>query len=119
MRRACEYAAGQRQRRLAGAQRAAAGDAGAADDEPFEPGEHRALQTAGARIGHQRHAPAAREQFARQRLGGEEVAARAAGGDHDGKRRGSSHGTSPWCRRRVSASSMPMPSATASADDPP
>ena len=90
-----QHAAAHRQHRLARAQRAAAGDAGAADDEPLEPREHRALQTAGARVGHQRHAPPARQQFARQRLGGKEVAARAAGGDDDGKYRGASHGTSP------------------------
>ena len=59
------------------------------------PGEHRALQAARPRIGHQRHAPPARQQFARQRLGREEMPAGAAGRDHDGMHRRPPHGTSP------------------------
>ena len=55
----------------------------------------------------------------RQRLGREEMAAGAAGRDDDRADPGPSHGASPWLRRRVSASSIPMPSATASTDDPP
>ena len=57
--------------------------AGAADHEVLEAGEHRALQSARAGVGHQRHAPAARQQLARQRFGREEMAAGAAGRDHD------------------------------------
>ena len=90
-----KHAASQRHDGLARTQRPTAGNSRTADDKMLEPGEHRALNSARARIGHQCHAPPARQQFARQRLGREEVAAGSAGRDHDGKHRRPSHGMSP------------------------
>ena len=90
-----QYAGRQRRRRLAARSSAAARDAGAAEHELFEPGEHGALQTARPYIGHQRDSLTACDEFGRQRLGGEEVSARAACGDDDGMHCGSSHGLSP------------------------
>ena len=90
-----QRAGGKREQRRAAAPHAAPGDAGAADDVLLLSGEHRALQAARARVGHQHDAPAARDQFRRQRLGGEEMPAGAAGGDHDGLHRRSPHDASP------------------------
>ncbi len=90
-----EHTAGQGNDSLARAQRPAAGNSRAAYDEVLEPGEHRGLNAARARIGHQRHAPTTGKQLACQRLGRKEVAAGSAGRDHHGKYCRSSHGTSP------------------------
>ena len=118
-------AAGERQRRPGGPRQTAPGDAGAGDHEALPSREGgRGLATVhgggGARVGHQHDPPAAPQQLGGERLGGEEMPAGAAGGDDDrGNDHGRAHSKSPLCRRRVSASSMPMPTATASAEEPP
>ncbi len=119
-----EPAAHQLQRAARPRHQAAAGQAAGADVMHLDLGLAVAEALA-ARIGDERHAAAARDQLAGQRLGREHVAAGAAGGEHDegpgpvhdGFRR---HDRSPRpTRRRVSASSMPMPSDSASSDEPP
>ena len=89
------HTACQRQHRGTATQRTAPRDPRAADDEALQPGEHGTLQSARPRIGHQRHAPPALQQFAGQCLGGEEVATGSACRDHNGKHRRTPHGTSP------------------------
>jgi hypothetical protein len=102
---------------------AAAGDPARGQVEGLDFGELRA-EAAGAAVGQQRHADAAAEQFAGQRGGREHVPAGTAGAERDQARglvlRGAGHScSSPSTRRRVSASSMPMPSARASSEEPP
>ena len=61
---------------------------------------------------------ASRHELARERLGREEVAASAAAGEHD--EAGCRHTSSPVPkRRRVMASTMPMPMPSAISDEPP
>ncbi len=105
--------------RFRAAPQATAGDAGAVDHVLLPFREDRTGQAAGARVGHQHDTLAARHEFRRQCFGREEVATRAAGGDDDWLYRGASHAGSSLPRRLVSASSMPMPNATAMTDDPP
>ncbi len=69
-------------------------------------------------IGEQQDALAAPDQFFRQSQGGEHVAARAAGGQHDGFSARRAHIAIPE-RRRVSANSIPMPNERARTDEPP
>ena len=79
-------------------------------------------ETAAARVGDQRHGDVARQQLTGEGLGREHVAPGAAGGEHDlGGAFGADahHAASPPTRRRVSASSMPMPSARAISEEPP
>ena len=61
----------------------------------------------------------ARHQFRGQCLGRKEMASRSARRDDDRLHHWPSHAGSSRPRRRVSASSIPMPNATAIADDPP
>ncbi len=78
---------------------------------------HALAESLAAAVGHQRHAAAAREQRPRQRFRRKHVAAGAAGGEHD--EAGTAHVSTPPKRRRVSASAMHMPSATATIEEPP
>jgi len=75
-------------------------------------------EAAAAPVGDERHAVAARQQLAGQRLGGKQVAAGAAGGEQD--QPAGAHSESPMpTRRRDKASSIPMAMASASTDEPP
>ena len=112
-------ARGQRTDRLRAAPQAASGDAGAADDVLFASGERRTGQAAGSGIGHQHDPMSACHEFRGQRLGREEMPARSACRDDDRLHRWPSHAGSSRPRRRVSASSMPMPRAMAITEDPP
>ena len=58
---------------------------------------------------------AAAEELVGQRLGGEQMSAGAAGGEH----KGHGHRPLPSSRRRVSASIIPIPRPSASNEDPP
>ena len=73
--------------------------------------------------GRSRDAPRAprRDEPLGQRLRREQMPAGAAGGEHETRARRSAraHTSLPPRRRRVSASIMPMPNASASIDDPP
>ena len=62
---------------------AAPGDAGAGQHVLRAPGEHAGLALAAAPVGHQHQAVTACQQFGPERLGREEMAAGASGGDHD------------------------------------
>ena len=72
-------------------------------------------ESLGSCIAEEMHLAAAAEQLGCQRLGREQMAAGAAGGEHEGR----THSSLPPSRRRVSASIIPMPSPSASIDDPP
>ena len=99
--------------------RAAPGNAGARNDKAILGGGDLPRPLRRARVGHEHDATAARHQLAGERLGGKEMTAGAAGGDRDRAHRGAPHASSPWLRRRVRASSMPISSAIARAEDPP
>ncbi len=77
----------------------------------------------GAPIGGEVHRRAARNKLLGERLRRKQMSAGAAGGEHEGKSgvrpAGGAHNSAPPSRRRVNASSMPMPNASASIDDPP
>jgi hypothetical protein len=62
---------------------AAAGDAGAVDELVVVVGEDGTLQSGGTGVGHQGDATASGQELGGEGLGGEEVAAGAAGGDDD------------------------------------
>jgi hypothetical protein len=95
------------------------GHAGGADVMSLDLGQFRA-ESAAAPVGDQGHAQAPGNQFPGQRLGREHVAARAAGRQDHALGSGAGHAGSPVpTRRRVKPSSMPMPSAMDSSDDPP
>ncbi len=86
------------------------------DPVGFEATQEAAIAPASA-IGNENEPVAAGHEHARKRLRGEHMTTRAAGRkDYDSVR--SRHSSSP-ARLRVSASSMPMPNAIASSDDPP
>ena len=89
---------------------------------------HRVREAAGvagaAGVGGERHPPAVRQHLLGQRLRREHVPAGAAGGDDEVRRvqrAGPPNMSSISCcgRFRVSASSVPSPSAAAISDDPP
>jgi len=73
----------------------------------------------GAAVGREMHPTALAHEFARQGLGREQMAAGAAGRQHKIEFRTGGHTSLPPSRRRVSASIIPMPSASASIDEPP
>ena len=73
----------------------------------------------GASVGREMHPTALAHEFARQGLGREQMAAGAAGRQHKIEFRTGGHTSLPPSRRRVSASIIPMPSASASIDEPP
>src|SRR5205085_11734534 len=73
----------------------------------------------GAAVGREMHPTALVHEFARQRLGREQVAAGAAGRQDKIELGSGGHTSLPPSRRRVSASIIPMPSASASIDEPP
>ena len=118
-----QHAGGQRGGGLRGTHGPAPGNARAPDYEAFGIGEHAGRQPGRPRIRHQRYALPARQQLGGQCFGGEEMPARAASGDDDGMDGCTPHPLPPSvpipCRRRVRANNMPMPSAIASAEDPP
>ena len=69
----------------------------------------------GPRIGHQMDPHAAIGELPGHRLGREQVAAGAARGEHERR----AHNALPASRRRVSASSIPIPNPSASIEEPP
>ena len=94
---------------------AGAGEAAGGDAMGFDRGQPLA-ETAAAAVGDEGDGVAARQQLAGERLGREHVATGAAGGERDAR----AHVASPRpARRRVSASTMPMASESASSDEPP
>jgi len=62
---------------------------------------------------------AALNQLFGQRLGRKQVPAGTAGGEDEARCAGRAQNSFPPSRRRVSASIIPMPSASASIDEPP
>ena len=106
---------------------AAPGDAGAGQHVLRTACEHAAVAPPAPAVGHQHQRMAAPGEPRRERLGGKEMPAGAAGRDHDrtaahdaASRRLSAAGKPcTRARLRVSASTMPMVSATDIADEPP
>src|SRR5947209_19908079 len=66
-------------------------------------------------IAEEMHLAALAEQLGRQRFGRKQMTAGAAGREHEGP----AHSSPPPRRRRVSASIIPIPSPSASSEDPP
>src|SRR6185295_93272 len=93
------------------------GEGGGGNGGDFGAGEGVAVIVAPA-VRHDDDAAAAAHQFARERLGGEEMSPGAAGGEDEGRvhRATSSARTGRW---RVSPSAKPSVSATANRDEPP
>ncbi len=113
----------QRRRRLDPPAQPAPRDPRPRQHEAIAPLEHRRPLAATPRVRHQRDPVAAADQLGRKRLGREEMPASAPGRDHDrtdllAPHRAISH-RSERTRLRVSASSIPIPNAIASTEEPP
>src|SRR5262249_27453416 len=88
------------------------------DSADLDP-RHRGGKRIGAPVASEVHPTASRDELFGQRLRRKQVAASAAGGNHKGRALGGAHNSAPLRRRRVSPSIIPIPSPSASIDEPP